>query len=193
MAALFPGTGGAGDLPGAAEGKPANDGSLMDLTSFIEKSGCYARNEASGFPMTNLFIGDTRLGCKSDADEQLILHLSFREMVKIRSIQFVEFNNGLEPECNPSKIHLYVNRESLGFEDCDDVDPTQTLHLTAEDLKESSTPIALKYVKYQRVHSLTIFIEDNQGGEVSALGSIKLFGQPVGSTNMADFKRQPQM
>lgn len=86
-----------------------------------------------------------------------------RWAVKIRSIKLTEFNNGLEPECNPSKIHLFVNRENLGFEDCEDVDPTQTLHLTSEELKENAEPIQLKFVKFQRVKSLTLFIEDNQG------------------------------
>ena len=105
-------------------------------------------------------------------------------------IELTEFNNGINPELNPSKIHIYVNRENLGFEDCDDVDPTQTLHLTAVDMKK---PIQLKYVKYQRVHSLTLFIEDNQGGDVTALGGIKLFGFSVSSTNMAEFKKQQQM
>lgn len=95
----------------------------------------------------------------------------------------------MDPESNPSKIHLYVNRENLGFEDASDVDPTQTLHLTAEDMK---SPVQLKYVKYQRVKSLTLFIEDNQGGEITALGGIKLMGRPVSSTNMAEFKKQQQ-
>jgi hypothetical protein len=95
----------------------------------------------------------------------------------------------MDPESNPSKIHLYVNRENLGFEDCEDVDPTQTLHLTAEDMKK---PIPLKFVKFQRVKSLTLFIEDNQGGDITALGGIRLMGRIVGTTNMADFKKQSQ-
>lgn len=99
----------------------------------------------------------------------------------------------MDPESNPSKIHLYVNRENLGFEDCEDVDPTQTLHLTAEDLRESSDPIQLKFVKYQRVKSLTMFIEDNQGGETTALGGIRFIGRPVQSTNMNEFKKNQQM
>lgn len=84
-------------------------------------------------------------------------------------------------------MHLFVNRENLGFEDADDVDPTQTLHLTTEDIKKG--PIPLKFVKFQRVKTLTLFIEDNQGGEITALGGIKLEGRPVSSTNMADFKK----
>lgn len=183
---MFPNAGG-----GPTE--PQDDGKLIDLGSKIDASDCYARNEAPGFPMSNLFIGDSRLGCKSDTDEQLILHIAFNEFVKIRQIKFVEFNNGADPEMNPSKVHLYVNRENLGFEDCEDVDPTQTIHLTAEDLKESADPIALKFVLYQRVKSLTLFIEDNQGGDITALGGLKLFGRPVTSTNMADFKKNPQM
>lgn len=177
----------------AAEGESSkDDGKPVDLSAKIEKADCYARNEASGFPMSNLFIGDSRLGCKSDADEQLILHIAFQEFVKIKSIKFVAFNNGADPESNPSKVHLYVNRENLGFEDCDDVDPTQTLHLTAEDLKEGDEPINLKYVLYQRVKSLTIFIEDNQGGETTALGALQLHGRTLETTNMADFKKQTQ-
>jgi len=64
----------------------SKDGKMVDLSSIIDKSSCYARNESSRFPMTNLFIGDTRLGCKSDADEQLILHVSFNEAVKVSSV-----------------------------------------------------------------------------------------------------------
>jgi len=63
-------------------------------------------------------------------------------------------------------------------------------HLTAEDMKKG--PIQLKYVKYQRVKSLTLFIEDNQGGEITALGGLKLTGRPVTSTNMAEFKKNPE-
>jgi hypothetical protein len=69
---------------GAAEPSPAEDGnSLIDLSTILDKSACYARNENAGFPWGNLFIGDSRLGMRSDADEQLILHLSFQEFVRV--------------------------------------------------------------------------------------------------------------
>jgi hypothetical protein len=111
-------------------------------------------------------------------------------MYQVHSIKFVEFNQGINPEENPSKIHIFVNRENLGFEDCDDVDPEQTLELTAVDLKESADAVQLKYVKFQRVKSLTFYIEDNAGGDVSALGALQIFGRPVTTTNMKDFKKQ---
>ena len=74
-----------GGMPQGGGGAPAppDDGKMVDLSAKIDKSECYARNESSRFPMENLFIGDTRLGCKSDADEQLILHVAFQEHVKV--------------------------------------------------------------------------------------------------------------
>jgi hypothetical protein len=189
------GIAGLGGLPpgAGAASEPSDDGKMLDLSAKIEKSACYARNEASGYPMANLFIGDSTLGCKSDADEQLILHIEFQEFVKVKTMKFVAFNNGADPESNPTTVKVYVNRENLGFEDIEDVDPTQTYDLTAEELRESSEPIVTKFVKFQRVKSLTFFIEDNNGGEVSALGSLKLMGRPVSTTNMNDFKKNPQM
>jgi len=176
---------------GGASAPPAEkkvNGDMLDLVSKLDSSACYARGVHDSFPMTNLFIGDSRLGCKSDADEQLILHIAFQEFVKVHSLKFTEFNQGVNPEENPSKVHIYVNRENLGFEDCEDVDPEQSLELTAADLRESADPVALKFVKFQRVKSLTLFIEDNAGGEVSALGMLKILGRPLAALNMNDFK-----
>ena len=87
-------------------------------------------------------------------------------------------------------VLLFVNRNNLGFEDIDDVDPTTTLELTAEDLKENADEILLKFVQYQRVNSITMFVEDNNGGDITALGGLKFYGKSVATTNMADFKKQ---
>ena len=110
----------------------------------------------------------------------------------MKSVKFTEFNNGTDPELHPTTVKLFVNRENLGFEDIEDVDPTQTFTLTAEDLREGSDPLPLKFVKFQRVKSITFFVEDNNGGEITALGMLKLFGRPVGTTNMSEFKKNPQ-
>lgn len=92
---------------------------------------------------------------------------------------------------NPSIIHLFVNRENLGFEDCDDVDPTQTIELP--DASSMKNLIPLKFVKFQRVKSLTLYIADNHGGDVTAIGGLKIHGFPVDTVNMNDFKKQQEM
>jgi hypothetical protein len=85
MAEMFPNAAaGMRGGPGAADTQ--DDGKLVDLRSKIDNGESYARNEASGYPMSNLFIGDSRLGCKSDADEQIIIHISFKEFVKVRHV-----------------------------------------------------------------------------------------------------------
>lgn len=77
---------GAGGHPAAPEEK--DDGKMVDLREKIDTSMSYAKNEAAGFPMSNLFIGDSRLGCKSDADEQMIIHIEFQEFVKVSGCDF---------------------------------------------------------------------------------------------------------
>lgn len=192
MNSFLAGLGSQQQQPAASSGAETfvPDGKMIDLTkTHLDKSDCYARNEAKAFPMTNLFIGDTRLGCKSDADEQLIIHISFNEFVKVHSIKMTEYNLGLNPEWNPTLVKLYVNRENVGFEDADDIDPTQEIVLTAEDLKEDAAPVLLKFVKFQRVRSITVFVAENAGGDVTAIGGLKLFGQPLPTTNMSEFKK----
>ena len=48
----------------------------------------------------------------------------------------------------------------------------------------------VRFVKFQRVNSLSVFVEENFGGDESALGGLKVYGVPVLGTNMGDFKRQ---
>eukprot|EP00560_Eucampia_antarctica_P007989 CAMPEP_0197824222 /NCGR_PEP_ID=MMETSP1437-20131217/1507_1 /TAXON_ID=49252 ORGANISM="Eucampia antarctica, Strain CCMP1452" /NCGR_SAMPLE_ID=MMETSP1437 /ASSEMBLY_ACC=CAM_ASM_001096 /LENGTH=187 /DNA_ID=CAMNT_0043423765 /DNA_START=125 /DNA_END=688 /DNA_ORIENTATION=- len=182
-----------GMMPGGKNVNPETtiqSAKLVDLSTKFDKVKCYARNESSQYPMTNLFIGDSRLGCKSDADEQLIIHMEFNEFVKVHSIKLTEFNRGANPEELPTKVHIYVNRNNMGFEDTEDLDPTQSFELTAGDLKEDADPICLKFVKFQRVRSITLFVEDNAGGDVSALGGLQVFGKNVATTNMNEFKKQ---
>ena len=87
-------------------------------------------------------------------------------------------------------VMLFVNRVNLGFEDIEDTEPTTTFELTNDDLKENADNLILPYVKYQRVKSITLFIDDNNGGEVTSLGGVKFFGKHVAATNMADLKKQ---
>lgn len=86
---MFPGMAEAAAAAAAGgEGGPqppaADDGKVVDLRDKVDGSGCYGRNVDARYPVLNLFRGDTTLGCRSDADEQLILHVAFKEFVKVR-------------------------------------------------------------------------------------------------------------
>lgn len=48
----------------------------------------------------------------------------------------------------------------------------------------------LRYVKFQNVKNLQIFIQDNQGGgDVTELKELKIYGTPLSAVNMGDFQR----
>ncbi|ETV76736.1 hypothetical protein H257_09203 [Aphanomyces astaci] len=156
-----------------------------DLVDQFDKSNSYCLNEDPSFGYGNLFIGDESLVLKSEADEQLLIHLEFKEAVKIHSISL----KAPKDDSAPSVVKLFVNRNNLGFSDVTDIEPTQKLDWTQDQL-QSGTPVELRFVKFQRVTSLTIFVEENHGGEISALSSLKLFGESIQGTNMNDLKSQ---
>ena len=50
--------------------------------------------------------------------------------------------------------------------------------------------MALKYVKYQNVRNITVFIKDNQSGEEQTeIKRLMFLGTPISTTNMEEFKR----
>lgn len=70
----------------------------------------------------------------------------------------------------------------------EDLKAEQVLDLTPADmLADSQTN--LYAVKFTRVTSLTLFIEENNGDDVSKLSGLKFFGQTVAGTNMSEFKK----
>ncbi|OQR95566.1 hypothetical protein THRCLA_07760 [Thraustotheca clavata] len=154
-----------------------------DLLEQIDKANSYCLNEDASYGFGNLFIGDGSLLLKSEADEQLIIHLEFKEAVKIHSISLKAPND----DTAPRKLKLFVNRTNLGFSDVADIEPVQQIDLTQEQL-DAGKAIELRFVKFQRVTSLTLFIEENNGGEISTLSSLHLYGESIAGTNMNELK-----
>jgi hypothetical protein len=77
----------------------------------------------------------------------------------------------------------------LGFDDIESYPESQAFELTADDLKDDSVVTALKIVKFRAVDSLTIFIAENAGDEVTTISSIKLFGSVQQGTKMGELKK----
>eukprot|EP01084_Bolivina_argentea_P248279 415274_1 len=173
-------------IPAAVPGGGPDDVNLQDK---INMSECYCLNELPQFTWRNLFKDDDRLVLRSDADEQLMLHIAFQETVKIHSIDFCSPKpDGDEA---PTTIKLYINRDSLGFSDAEDTEAIQELKLSPEDLQPDRLS-PLKFVKFQRVSSLSIFVEENAGGDATSLSGIKIYGTPVATTNMKEWKKNPE-
>lgn len=66
-------------------------------------------------------------------------------------------------------------------------------HLNTNSLEPkdlTGQQVNLRYVKFQNVQNVQIFVKDNQsGGEVTQLDYIGFIGSPIITTKMEDFKR----
>jgi hypothetical protein len=157
---------------------------IGDLSDQIKPSACYGLNISAQKPIVNLFQGDERLVCQSAEDEQMIINIPFSEAVMIHSINI----SAMEGEEAPEDIKLFTNMPSLGFSDCDDGPCAAKLTLTAEDLLADRV-CELKMAKFNYVNVLSIFVDTNNGADVTSISSIKINGKTRESTNMANFKK----
>ncbi|RYH13182.1 hypothetical protein EON65_36280 [archaeon] len=86
---------------------------MEDVTPLLSKTACYCLNESVPQEYTHLFVGDHTLTLKSDADEQLLLHLGFNQTVALKQIVF---GVPADDTC-PNNVKLFINKNSLGFSD----------------------------------------------------------------------------
>ncbi|KAF9186544.1 Thioredoxin-like protein 1 [Haplosporangium sp. Z 767] len=122
---------------------------------------------------------------ESDVDEQLIISVPFNQAVKLHSLKIVPKDIAHAPRT----IKLYVNKLALGFDETDSVEETQAIVLSEKDY-EGNGLIPLRFVKFQNVTSLIIFIEDNLGEEeTTQIKQLMFIGSPLDSTDMSALKK----
>lgn len=55
---------------------------------------------------------------------------------------------------------------------------------------DKGNPVPLRFVKFQSVQNIQIYVRNNQsGGEVTQLDYLGFIGSPIMTTKMNDFKR----
>ncbi|KAK3590873.1 hypothetical protein CHS0354_033801 [Potamilus streckersoni] len=156
----------------------------MDLSRLINKFQCECLNESDDHPLSQCLT--TKGGyLQSDCDEQLIINITFNQSVKLHSLKLYA-----PEDKGPKTVKIFQNHpSSLDFDSADCMEPTQTLELTPDDLKEGNL-IPLKFVKFQNVNNVTLFIKDNQAGEeVTQVDYLGFVGSIQNATNMSEFKR----
>jgi len=159
---------------------------MDNLGSELKKSACYSLNEDSSHPYSNLFVGDHTLFLQSDSDEQLIVSLAFNQTVSLKQLQFGLFGD----ESCPNTIKLFANQSSVSFSDANDLPPTQTITLTPPGTESTITTVSLQAARWQRVDSITLFIENNHGAPVTKLHALRVFGSTVHSTNVNEIHKK---
>jgi len=157
----------------------------IDLSTFISTKGCSCLNESDDHTYANILRKDGSY-LESDCDEQLLLTLEFSQAMKLHSFKITAPDDGKGPKV----IKLFTNQPTaLSFDEAEGREGVQKIELTPEDLKGEKV-IELRYVKFQNVSSVTIFVQNNQGEEeTSVIQHLQLIGSPLQATNMQDFKR----
>ncbi|XP_069483129.1 thioredoxin-like protein 1 [Ambystoma mexicanum] len=157
----------------------------MDLMPFISKAGCECLNESDDNGFENCLCKDQTY-LESDCDEQLLMTVAFNQPVKLYSMKLHGPDNGQ----GPRNIKIFINLpRSIDFDEAMKCEPTQALQLDPDDIKEDGI-VQLRYVKFQNVNSVTLFVHSNQGDEeTTKITYFTFIGTPVQATNMSDFKR----
>ncbi|KAI3381287.1 hypothetical protein SNEBB_005481 [Seison nebaliae] len=154
----------------------------IDLMPYIDKTRSECLNEKDEKNWKCLFNKNESL--VSDCDNQLLLTLSFTQAVKLHSFKInAPSTNG------PKTIKIFLNQlKTLSFDDAENNKCVQEFTLTKESFEDEL--ILVKFVKFQRVNSITIFIQDNlDDSDETQIDELTLFGTTVETTNMNDFKR----
>lgn len=157
----------------------------MDLMPFVNKAGCECLNESDDCGFDNCLSKDPTF-LESDCDEQLLITIAFSQPVKLFSMKLQTSDLAQAPKA----VKLFINLpRSMDFDDAEHSEATQSLDLTQDDLKDDGI-IPLRYVKFQNVQSVTMFVKSNQGDEeTTKINYLTFIGTPVQATNMNDFKR----
>ncbi|KAI9245262.1 PITH domain-containing protein, partial [Sporodiniella umbellata] len=158
---------------------------LINLSSHITSNQVDALNQQKDNNIKNILLeNDAYL--ESDVDEQLIMNIPFNQPVKIHSLKFKVPNIANAPKT----IKLYVNRQALGFGDDESISETQKIELSPKDFEEDAVT-NLRFVKFQNVTRITLFVLDNQEDEETTMIQELIFiGTPVESTNMSDLHKE---
>ncbi|KAI9818065.1 MAG: hypothetical protein M1827_000689 [Pycnora praestabilis] len=124
---------------------------------------------------------------ESDTDEQLMLYMPFQSTLKVHTIHITSLppkadeDDDSEIPMRPKTIQIYSNRAHvLGFEEAEDIPATQSVTLTSRDwdAKTGTAKIELRFVKFQNVTSLVVFVVDGDGdGEKVRVDRLRIVGE----------------
>ncbi|KAF8863502.1 DUF1000-domain-containing protein [Acephala macrosclerotiorum] len=106
---------------------------------------------------------------ESDADEQLLMHIPFTGQVKLHSIMIRTSNS----DSAPQTLKVFINRDDLDFSTASDLSATQEFALSQTSEIQD---IQVKRALFGKVQSLTLFVVDNYGEDVSRISYLGFKG-----------------
>ena len=154
-----------------------------DLISQIEVPQCTCLNVSKDHTLRHCLEAETRsadsMYLESDADEELLIQLKFMQAVRISAI--IVQAQGDEA---PKDIKLFVNKVGLDFDSAKDDKATQELSLS-KAVVEYGEKTELRFVNFQGVQTLDIFVGSNQGdAELTRISKLAVLGEVVAQAGL---------
>jgi hypothetical protein len=137
---------------------------------------------------------------ESDTDEQLMLFMPFQSTLKIHTLQITSCcppsssdGDDSEVPMRPRTLQLYSNRAHvLGFDEAESISATQEIVLRPEDwdAETQTAKVELRFVKFQNVTSLVLFVVDGEGdGEKVRIDRIRVVGESGEKRDMGKLEK----
>ncbi|KAG0380144.1 Thioredoxin-like protein 1 [Mortierella sp. AD032] len=168
---------------GSASGAPLVAGH-SDMSEQITLKQVECLNQQTANHVRNALNADETF-LESDVDEQLIISVPFNQAIKLHSLRIIPKDIAHAPKT----VKLYVNKLHLGFDEADSVEETQTITLSEKDY-EGNGLISLRFVKFQNVTSVILFVEDNLNDEeTTQIKQLVFIGSPLDGTDMSALKK----
>ena len=120
---------------------------------------------------------------ESDTDEQLMLYVPFMSTLKVHTLYITSLpsKDDDEPPMRPKTLQIYSNRAHvLGFDEAEDLPATQAITINPRDWdqKTGTAKVELRFVKFQNVTSLVVFVVDGEGnGDKVRIDRIRIVGE----------------
>ena len=154
----------------------------MPLLSQVDMSQTTCLNEAAGHGLRELLKPSSSGSyLESDADEQLLLGIAFLQSVKLFALRFT--TSEAQSASAPKTIRVFSDALTIGFDEASTQTPAQEFQLTKNQALGKDL-VLLRYVKFQKVNSIALFIQDNQEGEeITRLDKLEIFGSLENATD----------
>ncbi|OLL26175.1 Thioredoxin-like protein 1 [Neolecta irregularis DAH-3] len=155
----------------------------VNINENIENKQVECLNLQSDLDPRDIFA--TKGYIESDVDEQLMIYIPFNQAAKVHSLVF---KSEIESKA-PRTFKIFTNRTNCpAFEDVESFMPSQEFEeITYEN---GVATVALRFVKFQSVTSLVIFVESNIGDEeTTRIDKLNIIGEVLGTTKVENIKK----
>jgi hypothetical protein len=163
------------------------------LNELIDLGSLECLNQDEENPVTNAIsaysedaeeVAGLSLQSDPDVDHQLLLKLGFRQPVKLKAITF---RGKTEDGTAPKVVKVFQGQMSIGFGEAEDQESVQTLELASSNIDEGD-PVLLRFVKFQNVTTLQLFVQSNFGADVTHLDKVEFWGTAAETIDMKGWR-----